>query len=229
MLTQVRSRLADAGYGNVGFEFRQPYVSPAVARFGEILRANDCPADSFVNRVATVDARLIAIGQVVHSDPMMWGAAGGAEAVAQQLYGGWFSVPQISMPLSALSETQATALRGLLALWRDHAAIILGGTIDVRGAERGYDLVRAVHAAAGRSVIARYAPVVVDLDDADVSEAIVINATCDARLVLRTIRPITDGVVRSAASFVVATVAPTGSGLVEIDVPAFGSVTVCTG
>ena len=183
-----------------------------------------------MNRLSTVDARLIAVGQVVHSDPMMWGAAGGAEAVAQQIYSGWFAVPQISMPLSALSEVQATALRGLLTLWRDLAAITLGGTIDVRGAERGYDLVRAVHAESGRSVIARYAPVVVDLDDATVSKATIINATSDARLVLRTTRPITDGVVRSAAATVIiASVAPTGFGLVEIDVPAFGSVTVRIG
>jgi alpha-galactosidase len=55
MLAQLRQRLADAGRGGVAFEFRRPYVSPAIARYGEILRASDCPADAHVNRLATVD------------------------------------------------------------------------------------------------------------------------------------------------------------------------------
>jgi hypothetical protein len=32
----------------------------------------------------------------------MWGPAGGAEAVVQQLHAGRFAVPQISMPLGTL-------------------------------------------------------------------------------------------------------------------------------
>ena len=102
MLQGVRRRLAAAGRDDVAFEFRQPYVSPAIAAYGEILRANDCPGDSVVNRVCTLDARMLSAGRVVHADPMMWGIAGGAEAVAQQLYGAWFAVPQISMRLAEL-------------------------------------------------------------------------------------------------------------------------------
>ena len=53
MLADVRRALADAGHADVAFEFRQPYVSPAIARYGEVLRANDCPADSHLNRSST--------------------------------------------------------------------------------------------------------------------------------------------------------------------------------
>ena len=53
-----------------------------------------------------------------------------------------------------------------------------------------------------------------------------INATADDRLVLRTTRPIATAVIRSAAADEVATVTDIGSGLVEIAVPAYGSVTV---
>ncbi|MFZ1410286.1 MAG: alpha-galactosidase, partial [Micropruina sp.] len=181
MLGQIREALSAVGRDQVGFEFRQPYVSPALSRYGEILRASDCPADAHQNRLATIDSRLFAAGRVVHADPMMWGAAGGAVAVAQQLYAGWFAVPQISMRLSALDQVQAAALRGLLALWRDQAEVALDGVLTGEGAERGYALVRAVRTDLERSVIARYTPVVVELDEAPTAEVTLINATSSGR------------------------------------------------
>ena len=226
LLTQLRRTLADAGHADVAFEFRQPYVSPAIARYGEILRASDCPADSHFNRLATLDSRLFSVGQIIHADPMMWGPAGGAEAVAQQLYAGWFAVPQISMRLSELNQTQATALSGLLELWRRQADVTLDGMLEVEGPERGYDLVRAVRSDLRRSVIARYAPLLIDLDEQPTAETILINATRSDRLVVRTSQPITGGVVRTASAAEAGTVAPTQPGLVELTVPPYGSVTV---
>lgn len=228
MLGEVRTRLADAGHGNVVFEFRQPYVSPAIARFGQILRANDCPADSVVNRVTSIDARLLSVGQIVHADPMMWGTQGGVRAVAQQLYAGWFAVPQISMRLSDLPPEQWTALRGLLALWRQHCDVTLDGVLHLWGTERGYDLIRAVRADLDRSVIARYSPLVVDLDAHPTAETTVINATPTERLVLRTVRPIAGGVVRSADGTEIAPLTPAAPGLIELAVPAYGSATIRT-
>jgi len=226
MLQGVRRRLAAAGRDDVAFEFRQPYVSPAIAAYGEILRANDCPGDSVVNRICTLDARMLSVGRVVHADPMMWGIAGGAEAVAQQLYGGWFAVPQISMRLAELDQGQTDALRGLLMLWRSLAEVTLDGTLEVLGGERGYDLVRAVRSDLDRSVVARYSHCVVDLDKRPTAHTTVMNATTDHRVVVRTSRPIIGGVIRSAAAAEVGTVGELGLGLVEIEVPAFGSVTL---
>lgn len=226
MLARLRRRLVEAGRGDVAFEFRQPYVSPAIARYGEILRASDCPADAHVNRLATIDARLISTGQVVHSDPMMWGRAGGAEAVAQQLYSGWFAVPQISMRLSDLGPAQTTALLGLLQLWDSLADVTMDGALQVHGAEHGYHLVRAARPDLGRSVVARYAPLVVDLDDQPTAETTVINATPDDRLVVRTSRAITAGITRNATGAAHRTIVPSGPGLVELAVPAWGSVTI---
>ena len=226
MLQGVRRRLTTAGRGAVAFEFRQPYVSPAIASYGEVLRANDCPGDSVVNRISTLDARMLSVGQMVHADPMMWGSTGGAEAVAQQLYGGWFAVPQISMRLAELNQLQTGALRGLLALWRSQVEVILDGALEVHGGERGYDLVRAVRADLDRSVIARYSPCVVDLDTTPTTQITVINATTDDRLVVRTTRPITAAVIRSAAADEITTMSGLDRGLVEIAVPAYGSVTL---
>lgn len=226
MLGHVRTRLADAGRSDVAFEFRQPYVSPAIARFGEILRANDCPGDSVINRTASIDARLLAVGQVVHADPMMWGPAAGAGAVAQQLYAGWFAVPQISMRHSDLSGTQAHALRALLSLWRDHSEVTLRGEIRVSGPERGYDLVTAVRRDLHRSVMLAYAPVTIDLDVACTSQVTVVNATPFHGLVVRTTRALAGGVVSSVLGETVTALSPTSSSLLEVPVPPFGTATL---
>lgn len=228
LLADVRRRLAEAGQAAVAFEFRQPYVSPAVARYGQILRAGDCPGDSTLNRISTIDARLMSVGQIVHSDPMMWGPQGGAEAVAQQLYAGWFGVPQISMRLSTLSHEQSNALNGLLALWSDHAAVTLDGELEVLGAEQGYHLIRAKRADLRRTVTARYAPLVVDLPDQADHETTVLNATPDPRLVVRTAHPITNAILRRPDASETSLSTPDGSGLIEFTVPPFGSLSLST-
>ncbi len=226
MLALIRRRLDDAGHGEAAVEFRQPYVSPAIGAYGQILRASDCPGDAVVNRRSTIDARLLAVGQVVHGDMLMWGPTGGAAAVAQQLYACWFAVPQISMLLADLSTEQSTALAGLLELWQGQAPVVLDGTLTAHGSERAYDLVRAVRADLGRSVVGRYAPVVVDV--ADEGELTILNATAEDSVVIR-VAPgssIRTGDVRSPAAATVDSVGPLGSGLHELRVPAYGSATL---
>ncbi|SDE09905.1 alpha-galactosidase [Auraticoccus monumenti] len=229
LLGELREGLTRAGRPGVAFEFRQPYVSPAIARYGEILRAHDCPADSVTNRAASVNARLLAVGQVIHADPMMWGPAGGAAAVAQQLYAGWFAVPQISMRLATLDQEQRTALRGLLRLWREHSEVTLHGELQVLGPERGYDVVTATRADLDRSVTVRSAPVVVDLDTQPVTGVSVVNATPEPVLLARTSRQVLGGVVRSSSGAETGGLSPTGPGLLELAVPAWGSVTLRLG
>lgn len=226
MLALIRRRLDDAGHGDAAVEFRQPYVSPAIGAYGQILRAGDCPADSVVNRRSTIDARLLAVGQVVHGDMLMWGPTGGAEAVAQQLYACWFAVPQISMLLADLSAEQSAAVTGLLALWQGQAAVVLDGTLTVHGSERAYDWVRAHRSDLGRSVVARYAPVVVDVTDP--GELTILNATAEDSVVIRVAagRSVRDGHVRSATAAIVGPVERLSSGLHELRVPAYGSVTL---
>jgi alpha-galactosidase len=226
LLALIREQLEQAGHGDAAVEFRQPYVSPAIGAYGQILRASDCPADAVANRRKTIDARLLAVGQVVHGDMLMWGPSGGPEAVAQQLYACWFSVPQISMELATLPDEQSEALAGLLALWQEHAPVVLDGTLDVRGSERAYDLVRADRVDLAQTVISRYAPVVVDLDLP--GEVTILNATAEDSVVIRvaTGRSVTSGTVRSASATVVGQVGDLAGGLHDVAVPAHGSMTL---
>ncbi|GAA2103490.1 hypothetical protein GCM10009841_20650 [Microlunatus panaciterrae] len=225
MLGQIRDRLAQAGHAETMIEFRQPYVSPAIASYGNILRAGDCPADAVVNRRSTLDARLLATGQVIHADPMMWSPAGGPAAVAQQLYGGWFAVPQISMRLEHLSTDQSTALAAGLALWRRLRPVLLEGTLSVEAAELGYPLVRS--SLGDQHVVGVYAHLVVDLTPLGTGQVTVINATPADRLVLR---------IGAAGARVASTVDVLGDhndldrdlapGVVDLEVPPFGAVEI---
>jgi alpha-galactosidase len=226
LLALIREQLEQAGHGDAAVEFRQPYVSPAIGAYGQILRASDCPADAVANRRKTIDARLLAVGQVVHGDMLMWGPSGGPEAVAQQLYACWFSVPQISMELATLPDEQSEALAGLLALWQEHAPVVLDGTLDVRGSERAYDLVRADRVDLAQTVISRYAPVVVDLDLP--GEVTILNATAENSVVIRlgAGRSVTSGAVRSASATVVGQIGDLAAGLHDVAVPAYGSLTL---
>jgi alpha-galactosidase len=228
LLADLRGSLAEAGHAAVVFEFRQPYVSPAIARYGQILRAADCPGDSVLNRISTIDARLMSVGQVAHSDPMMWGPEGGAEAVAQQLYAGWFGVPQISMRLSTLSGEQSNALRALLALWSKHAVVTLDGELEVLGVAEGYHVVQARRPDLRRTVTARYAALIVDLPDQAGHETTVLNATPDPRLVVRTTHPLMNAVVRRSDGSETWVPTLAGTGLMEFTVPPFGSLSLST-
>jgi alpha-galactosidase len=229
LLALLRRRLTMAGHQDVLFEFRQPYVNPAIARYGQILRASDCPADAVLNRQRTVDCRLLATGQVVHSDPLMWGPTGGAAAVAQQVYGAVFSVPQISMRLSALSAEQVEALAELLAFWSDHSEVLLTGPLLVRGSEASYTYVAAVREDLGRAVVVAYAPQVVDLDSVGCTEITVVNATATPGLAVRTRRLVTYATLHDARGRSTELHDLVLSGLQEIPVEPWGRVTIGVG
>lgn len=110
-------------------------------------------------------------------------------------------------------------------------SVSLDSRLDTQGAQHGHQLVRATRHDLGRGVAVAYAPVVVDLHDGDgpgPTEILVVNACSANRLVLRAPAPVTSGVVRSASGTVIADIGSRGSGLLEIDVPAFGSITVIT-
>jgi alpha-galactosidase len=229
VLTLMRRRLGDAGHQDVVFEFRQPYVNPAIARYGQILRASDCPADAVLNRQRTVDCRLLAAGQVVHSDPLMWGPTGGAAAVAQQVYSAMFSVPQISMRLSALPPTQLEALAGLLAFWSDHSEVLLTGQLQVSGSEASYTCVAALREDLGRAVVVAYASQVVDLDAVGGTQITVVNATATPDLAVRTGRQVTSATLHDARGRSTELHESIPSGLHEIPVEPWGSVTIGVG
>ena len=199
-------------------------MSPAIARFGQILRAGDCPADAVVNLRSTIDCRLLSVGQVIHADPMMWGPTGGPRRWRSRSTPACSPCRRSPCALADLPDDQAAALAGLLAWWRDLAPVVLDGSIDVTGTERGYTTVRAVHAGLGRAVVGVYAPVVVDLGADLPGEVTLVNATAAASVVVRThTHSITAVVLRSPSAADAGRVIAPGAGLVELPIEPYGS------
>ncbi|MFF2493183.1 glycoside hydrolase family 36 protein [Agromyces sp. NPDC058064] len=159
-------------------EFRQPYVSPTVAAFADVVRANDCPADADQNRMSVLDLRLLSRRQVVHADPIMWAPEAETDAVRRQLFAGFFGVPQVSMPLADLTAAHREAISESLALWRSLREVLLGGELELGLPARGYPAAQARRD--GTLVVVDYESVLVELDLAGVDELVVVNASAIA-------------------------------------------------
>ncbi|MCH4209486.1 glycoside hydrolase family 36 protein [Bifidobacterium sp.] len=176
MLSQIREVLLSQTMAAPIVEFRQPYSSPAIAPFSNVVRAADCPADALSNRVRTVDERLLVTGRIVHGDMLLWDTQAGPQACAQQLMASFFAVPQISVKPSTLGDQQFRACAFLLDLWRNHRNTILGGEFVPDSQMLNYPVVRATRE--GDAVIGVYDPKsVIRFDTDELRHATILNST----------------------------------------------------
>lgn len=174
-LRQLVEGLKAAGLEDALIEFRQTYIGPATAAYGNLLRAGDCPADAVVNRRSVVDTRMIAAGQAVHADPVLWDHRAGPEPVARQLLNAYFGVPQISMPLSTIPEAQRQAVSAVLKSWMSTRKTVLSAQLRAGLPSENYPVIEA--RAGDRSVVGIYQPAVVELDLDGLAELTLLNAT----------------------------------------------------
>ncbi len=126
---------------NIMIEFRQPYAGPAIRKYGNMLRVRDCPNDYIANRSNSVSLRLTSGQTAVHSDMLMWHPEDTPEAVATQLAGILFCVPQISIWIDRLPETQYKTLQYYLIFWREHRELLLDGKLWADHPESTYSRV----------------------------------------------------------------------------------------
>lgn len=124
-------------------EFRESYVGPIVARYGNMFRVTDCPNDPFVNRVDSVGLRLTSGSIAVHSDMIMWNDNEKNEAVMYQLLAALFTVPQISVRFGKITEDHKKLLANYLSFWRAHRDTLVNGKIEATDAEANYSSVTA--------------------------------------------------------------------------------------
>lgn len=226
-LQLLQERLKQAGLDEVLIEFRQAYVGPATAPYGNLLRVGDCPVDANQNRRATVNMRMIAAGQVIHSDPTVWDHRAGAEPAARQLLNAYFSVPQVSMDLTGLPQVQRDAVQTVLSQWVEDREAVLFGEVSAGLPSEGYPVVQARHE--DRLVVGVYQPMVVTIDLDGVDELRLLNATSHERIVVRwTGKPVRlSGIAHSARGDVgmPLEVALT-QGLTELSIPVSGIATL---
>lgn len=142
LLSDAMSRLK-ALKPDVMVEFRQPYIGPAMRKYGNMFRASDCPNDAIQNRVRTIDIRLLCGDTAAHADMLMWHPDEPAESAALQLINSMFAVPQVSMKLASLPEDHRRMLSFWLAFAGEYRDVLLGGKLRPANPELLYPVVSA--------------------------------------------------------------------------------------
>ncbi len=192
LMTDVRARLQTIKK-DVLVEFRQPYIGPAIRKYGNMLRACDCPMDPLMNRVRTIDLRLTSGEVAVHADMLEWDAGDTPEGASKQFWSILFSVPQISVRLAEIPASHRAKLKEMLDFWMAHRDTLVKGTLRPMRPDLNYPVVHAE--GKGEQVIAVYdAGQVADIDRARGEDVYLVNATDATRLVVRE-----DGAVREVA------------------------------
>lgn len=183
LLADLNRALELRGLSDLLIEFRHPYVSPAIAPFANVLRADDCPGDAYMNRGAIIDARMLAGGRIVHSDPIMWDPTADPAVSTRQLMNAFFGVPQISMPLSTLDRGHLVTIKAFLGLWKQCSATILEAQLEPSLPIDGYTTVLAQRPGK-QTVIGLYAPSVVKYDTQIGEECLIFNVTAEDMVVI---------------------------------------------
>lgn len=218
MLNELRRITDSAGHADLIFEYREPYVGLGLAASGDVIRAEDCPGDFIANRRATIDLRVFDTGQRVHSDMMMWDPELSAPLVAVALSNATFSVPQISMRLTTMSDEGLAHIAAWIDAWREVRDTALRGRLVGLRPQLHYPSATAVLDDASLSVLWSSDSIVSVPPDA--RHAVVINGTTSTRLSVRTASPAQARVVDHLGTDVVTRELPPG--IADIEVPVGG-------
>ena len=183
LMTDVNTRLT-ALKPDILIEFRQSYIGPAILKYGNMMRATDCPMDPLMNRVRTLDLRLSSGNAAVHSDMLMWNTKESPEVASKQFWNVLFSVPQISVRLTQIPESHRAKLREMLDFWLAHRDTLIKGELRPMRPDLNYPIVYAY--GKGEQVVAVYDPQqVVEIDRARGKKVFVVNATGATSLAIR--------------------------------------------
>jgi len=110
---------------DIGIEFRQQYIGPALRRFGNMFRAFDCPNDAVSNRIRISDVKMLCGDTAVHSDPLTWHPDEKVEIAALQFLNGLCGVPQVSMELHKLPEAHIKMIRFYTDYWKNNKETLM--------------------------------------------------------------------------------------------------------
>ncbi len=167
---------------DIMIEFRQPYVGPAMRKYGNMFRATDCPNLSSVNRIRTSDLRLLSGSTAVHSDMLMWHYDEPVEVAALQMLNVLYSVPQISVRLEDIPEDHFKMIKFYTDYWLKNRAILLDGDFHPTSPLTNYPMLEA--AKDNKKIIAVFNDQIVDIDVVKFEEIDIINAKTAARIVV---------------------------------------------
>lgn len=128
LMTEVRRSL-ESVKSDIIIEFRQNYIGPMIRKYGNMFRAHDCPNDTLMNRMTTLDLRAFCGHTAIHSDMYIWSPTESVESASLNFIHTLFAVPQISPNLKHLSDEHIAMIKHWLGFWREHRDLLLNGTI----------------------------------------------------------------------------------------------------
>jgi alpha-galactosidase len=181
MMTDIMAELRKIR-PEVMIEFRQPYIGPLIRKYGNMLRASDCPNSYLANRVKTTDVRMLGGNTAVHADMVMWHYSEPVEKAAFQLLSVLFAVPQVSVRLREIPKDHFAMVRFYTAYWKENRAVLLDGDFEAHDPSANYPVL--VARKGGKQIVGLYGDVVVGLDGRAPETIEVVNAKSSKRVVL---------------------------------------------
>ena len=160
---------------DIMIEFRQSYIGPGMQQCANILRVADCAGGALINRIGVIDLRLITDDSVaIHSDMLVCNYDAPVEQVAEQIVNILYSVPQISLDFTKMSDEQKKMLKFYLKFVEDNKYILIDGKLISLGVEAEYT---QAYAQAGDEVIdTAYSNPVFAMKEA-LSRLVIVNAS----------------------------------------------------
>lgn len=181
LMTDLMQALRDIK-PDIMVEFRQPYTGPAMRKYGNMLRASDCPNVAVINKVGTTDLRLLSGNTAVHADMLMWHPTESVEGAALQLLAVLFSVPQISVQLAEIPKDHFEMIRFYTDFWVKNRTILLDGEFTPTSPQLNYPTLTASNE--NKQITAVYSDLFIPISTSSVKRIDVINAKSSTRIVL---------------------------------------------
>lgn len=171
---------------NVLIEFRQQYINPGLRILGNMFRAFDCPNDSLMNRVRTVDVKLLCGNSAVHSDMLTWHKDEPVEIAALQLTNCLFSVPQISVRLAERSEEEKKMIQFYTYYWNENKDTLLEGEFTAYKPLSNYPILKSK--SSDLTIFGIYDDLVLDIDMTN-NEIHIINGKLSSSVIIKSEDP----------------------------------------
>lgn len=124
LLGDIKKRLAKIN-SEIFIEFRQKYTGPSMRKYGNMLRAFDCPGDYTMNKVRITDIKLLSGDTAVHSDMVTWNSEESLEVAALHYMNTLFGVPQLSIFLNDANENHLRMIKHYNQYWKKNRDILL--------------------------------------------------------------------------------------------------------
>jgi len=141
LMTDIMGRLKEKN-PEILIEFRQPYIGPLMRKYGNMLRAADCPNMATINRQRTTDTRLLGGNSAIHADMLMWHPDENVEHAALQILNIMFSVPQISVRLNEIPQQHKDMIAFWMHYWNENQEVLMKGDFIAHKPDELYPLLQ---------------------------------------------------------------------------------------